>query len=239
MGLLDGRVAVITGGAGDIGRAAVTRFLSEGASVAAWDLNCSDALDGRLLSRKVEIRDMSAVEDAADAVIETFGRIDILVNNAGVSSAYTELDVMESAQWDELLASNLRSAVTCTQVLVSHMKAQGSGRIINVTGVLARHGYPGQTALVASKSALVGLTRVWAREFGPWGITVNAVSPGFIRGRMNDSSSQELVEEVIFRTPLHRIGEPCEVASAYLFLASSDASFITGTVLDVDGGFIP
>ncbi|TDI47876.1 MAG: SDR family oxidoreductase [Acidobacteria bacterium] len=246
MGRLEGKVAVITGGGRGIGLAAVRLFLAEGAEVALWDLETdaigqelADCDQDRLQLSALDIRKRGAVGDAAATVHARWGRIDILINNAGVTVGH--VDTLRSSEkvWRDLVDTNLEGAVHCVQAIVPYMQRRGEGSIVNVTSVLARYGYPGQTAYVASKSALEGLTRVWAREFGPNGIRVNAVSPGYIRTKMNESNPPEVLTQVLTRTSLRRIGEPEDVAHLYLFLSSEEASFVTAAVIPVDGGFIP
>jgi len=246
MGRLEGKVAVITGGGRGIGLAAVRLFLAEGADVALWDLETGsvpedlvDIAQEKLHMSALDLRDRGGVRDTAEAVHALCGRIDILINNAGITVGH--IDTLSSSEkvWRDVIDTNLEGTVHCVQAIVPYMKHHGGGSIVNVTSVLARYGYPGHTAYVASKSALEGLTRVWAREFGKNGIRVNAVSPGYIRTKMNEANPQEAVAQVLMRTPLRRVGEPEDVANLYLFLSSDEASFVTAAVIPVDGGFIP
>jgi 3-oxoacyl-[acyl-carrier protein] reductase len=243
---LSGKAAVITGGGRGIGLAAAKMFLGEGAVVEIWD-NKIDAAgrelrarhEGRLCTTNLDVRNRDAVKEAAEAFHARCGKIDILVNNAGITFGYIGALQLDREKWRAVIDTNLEGTVHCVQAVVPHMKRRGAGSIVNVTSVLASYGFPGQTAYVASKSALVGLTRVWAREFGPFGVRVNAVSPGYITTPMNEPNPPELVERVLSRTALGRLGKPEDAAKVYLFLSSDEASFLTGAVIPVDGGFIP
>ena len=242
-GRLTNRVALVTGAAQGIGRETAIRFRAEGALVVSWDLHAPAPLpDGAGpagIEEAVDVTDAAAVFAAASRLLAAAGRIDILVNNAGITPGYVALPALTAAVLDTVLDVNLRGAVQVVQAVVGAMKAQRSGRILNISSVLAEYGYPGQTAYVASKSALEGLTRVWARELGPFGITVNAVQPGYIRTAMNSGNGAALETQVVARTPLGRLGEASDVAAAFVWLASADAAFVTGAVIPVDGGFIP
>jgi NAD(P)-dependent dehydrogenase (short-subunit alcohol dehydrogenase family) len=239
----EGVVAVVTGGGGGIGLATAERLLAEGARVAVWDVRLSDAIASvrdragdRLLTDIVDVCDAGAVQAAASRLVEAAGGIDVLVNNAGLTDGYREAMQITDASWHRVMDTNVAGALHCAQACVPAMQARGRGRIVNLSSVFADHGFPGQSAYAASKSAIVALTRVWAREFAPLGITVNAVSPGYIRTPMNAGHPEPFTNLVVGRTPLRRVGEAAEVAAAIAFLASDDAAFITGTVLPVDGG---
>ena len=246
-GRLAGRVAIVTGAGRGIGRETATRFRAEGAIVASWDLQTPASLDApspapagpASIEEAVDVTDAEAVAQAVSRLVEVAGRIDVLVNNAGVTAGYVAVESLDPGVLNTILDVNLRGAINCVQAVTGLMKARAAGRILNVSSVFAAHGYPGQTAYAASKSALEGLTRVWARELGPYGITVNAVRPGYIRTAMNDANGPDLERQVLARTPLRRLGEAADVAAAFVWLASDDAAFITGAVLPVDGGFSP
>jgi 3-oxoacyl-[acyl-carrier protein] reductase len=241
-----GRVVVITGGARGIGLAAVRKFLAEGAEVALWDLDPSEAAEQLraeqpswpILPAPVDVTSPAAVAEATAALVARTGRIDVLINNAGRTLGHVPTVQLSSSAWQTILDTNLTGALTCVQAIVPHMIARRWGRIVNVTSVLAEYGYPGHAPYVASKSALAGLTRSWAREFGRHGITVNAVRPGYIHTPMNDGNPPDVVRQVVAMTPLGRLGLPEDVANAFLWFCSEEASFVTGAILAVDGGLI-
>lgn len=239
---LNNKVAIITGGAMGIGRATVEKFLTEGAQVAIWDVQAekSQALinslkvNGRLRFYPVDTTDFAAVEKAAAAVKEDFGRIDILINNAGITRDAT-LAKITPEQWKQVIDVNLSGVFHCTKAVSPYMIEQGYGRIVNASSVVGLYGNFGQTNYVATKSGVIGMTKVWAKELGRKGITVNAVAPGFIATDMIETIPEKIIESINGKTPLGRLGKPEEIANAYAFLASDEASFISGTTLSVDG----
>ena len=243
---LENKVAIVTGGAAGIGEATVEKFLAEGAIVSAWDVNQGlgeqllDRLqteDNRLEFRLVDVTHEAAVSDAVDAITEKFGHLDILINNAGITRDATLLK-MEHADFDQVVDVNLKAVFICGQAAARVMVPQGSGVIINASSVVGLYGNFGQTNYVASKAGVIGMTQVWARELGRKGIRVNAIAPGFIATEMVKKMPEKVIEMMSGKAPLQRIGEPSEVAAAYAFLASDEASFIHGTTLSVDGGLI-
>jgi len=243
---LDQKIAIITGGAAGIGKATVAKFLSEGATVSAWDINqeMGDALlaefqtaDNRLEFRAVNVTDEKSVNDAISDIVETNGSLDILINNAGITRDATLLK-MESAAFDQVIDVNLKAVFICGQAAAKQMVAQGSGVILNASSVVGLYGNFGQTNYVASKAGVIGMTQVWARELGRKGVRVNAIAPGFIATEMVKKMPEKVIEMMAGKAPMQRIGEPSEVAAAYAFLASDEASFIHGTTLSVDGGLI-
>ncbi len=250
-----GRVAVVTGGANGIGLAAVRRLAESGAQVAIWDYGqtagkaavvalAASGLDVLFVETDVTSRD--SVQRAALATVGRFGGIDILINNAGITRDAQLVKVsdgvtssgMSDDDFDAVLAVNLKGVFTCTQVVAPYMIARGGGRIINASSVVAFNGNFGQTNYVASKAGVIGMTRVWSRELGKRGITVNAVAPGFIVTEMTAKMPAVTLEHMQLHTPVGRLGTPDDVASAYCFLASNQAAFITGAVLTVDGGLV-
>jgi 3-oxoacyl-[acyl-carrier protein] reductase len=236
---LDGRVAVITGGARGIGAETARLFREAGATVETWDL-----VGGA--DRQVDVTDGSSVEQAVAAAAKAHGHIDILVNNAGIVRDAQLVKVkdgeivgkMDEAMWDTVLAVNLKGVFLCGQAIAPLMIRSGYGRILNASSVVGVYGNFGQSNYVATKAGVIGLTRVWARELGPKGITVNAVAPGFIATEMVRAMPDAVLKGMVEHTPVRRMGEPRDVANAYLFLASDEASFVNGAVLSVDGGLV-
>jgi 3-oxoacyl-[acyl-carrier protein] reductase len=250
---LTNQIAIITGGANGIGQAAVRRFVTEGARVAFWDMDeeAGTALEAELGKERayfqvVDVTDPDAVETAAQAWLGANGRIDILVNNAGIIRdaqlvKYQDgqvLSRMSLKSFDDVIGVNLRGAFICTRAVAPAMIRQNSGRIINTSSIIGMYGNFGQTNYAASKAGIIGMTRVWARELGRYNITVNAVAAGFIQTEMVHHMPPKVLEMMIQRTPLKRLGTPEEIANVFLFLASDQASFITGSVISVDGGTV-
>jgi 3-oxoacyl-[acyl-carrier protein] reductase len=238
---LRGRVALVTGAARGIGAATARAFTAAGARVALLDRepaevgNVAEETGGTAFP--ADVTDDDAVRRAVDDIVARWGRLDILVNNAGIVRDAALADVTDE-DWATTLDVNLRGTMICARAAVPHMKAAGFGRILSATSIVARSGNYGQTAYTASKAGIIGLTRTWARELGPKGITANAVAPGFIDTAMVKSVPARVMAELLARTPAGRMGRPDEVASVYLFLASDLASFINGAVVGVDGGLL-
>lgn len=243
--LLD-KVAIITGGAQGIGRAAAEKFAKEGAVVVIWDVDQDKAdrlvtqLAGqKLLADNIEVDITSLISTAAGAktVFDRYGRIDILVNNAGITQDASLLK-MTTEQFDEVVDVNLKGVFNCTKSVAPYMVQQNYGRIINTSSIVGVYGNFGQTNYAATKAGLIGMTKVWSRELGRKGITVNAVAPGFIETDMLSTIPEHLIDQAKEKIPVPRMGQPEDVANAYLFLASDEASYINGAVLHVDGGMV-
>jgi 3-oxoacyl-[acyl-carrier protein] reductase len=240
---LQGKVALITGGLNGLGREAALVFAREGASVAVCDLApdggelmaAIQAQGGNSVYASADVSQPSHVETMVEAVVERFGGIDVLINNAGITRDATLLK-MSAEQWDQVIAVNLSGVFHCTKAVAPHMVERGKGKIINTSSIVGISGNFGQTNYAAAKAGLIGMTKTWARELGPKGITVNAVAPGFIATEMVKKMPEKVLQGMRDRTPVRRLGEPRDVANAYLFLASDDADFINGAVLSVDGG---
>ncbi len=249
---LKDRVALITGGAAGIGKATARRFIEEGARVVLCDVaqQMGDAtaaeLGPKAVFYRVDVTNRQAVQAWVDDVAGRLGRIDILVNNAGVlrdghlvkmqdGQLVTQ---MPEADFDLVIAVNLKGVFNCTQAVAPVMIRQRKGVILNATSVVGLDGNFGQTNYVATKAGVVGMTKVWARELGRHGIRVNAVAPGFTATEMVMQMPEKVLEGMRGRTPLGRLGEPLDIANAYLFLASDEASFVSGAVLRVDGGIV-
>lgn len=247
---LKDRVALITGGAAGIGKATAVRFKEEGATVVICDVNeeLGQAVAAEIGADfyKVNVADRQDVQKWIDAVVAKNGRLDILVNNAGVLRDGTLVKVkdgqlvkqMSEADFDLVISVNLKGVFNCTQAVAPVMINQGSGVILNATSIVGLDGNFGQTNYVATKSGVIGMTKVWARELGRYQIRVNAIAPGFTLTEMVQQMPEKVLEGMVSHTPLGRMGQPRDIANAYLFLASDEASFITGQTLRVDGGIV-
>jgi 3-oxoacyl-[acyl-carrier protein] reductase len=243
MGGMEGRVALVTGASRGIGRAIAMALAARGVVVATAARGDNAhrvaeeivAAGGRATAVTIDVTDAGTIEEAVLSLLAREGRIDILVNNAGI--ARDQLLVrMKRADWDAVLATNLTSAFACTQAVLKSMMKQRSGRIINVTSVVGQSGNAGQTNYAASKAGLIGFTKSLALEVASRGITVNAVAPGMIDTDMTRAISANAQAEWAERIPAKRLGTPEDVAAAVVFLASDEASYITGHVLAVNGG---
>ncbi len=247
---LENKVALITGGAAGIGKATAQRFVEEGATVIICDVNASAgeeaAAELGVDFSLVDISDRQAVQEWMEAVVADHGQIDVLVNNAGVlrdgqlvkwKNGEVVAQMSEDA-FDLVISVNLKGVFNCTQVVVPVMIQQESGVILNASSIVGIDGNFGQTNYVATKAGVIGMTKVWARELGRYGIRVNCVAPGFTLTEMVKQMPEKILDGMKGHTPLRRLGEPRDIANAYLFLASDEASFVTGEVLRVDGGIV-
>lgn len=246
MSRLKGKVAIITGGASGIGKATAIRFAEEGASIAIWDVNEEkgaeavkeiQAMGSKATFYKVNTVQLQSVEAAAAEVVKDYGQLDILINNAGITRDATLLKMTEE-QFDSVIDVNLKGVYNCTKAVAPYMIERKYGRIVTAASVVGLYGNFGQTNYVATKAGVIGMTKVWARELGRKGITANAVAPGFIATEMMKTIPEKVIEGLTAKTPLARLGLPVEVANAYLFLASDEASFVNGETLSVDGGMV-
>ncbi|MCX6029458.1 MAG: beta-ketoacyl-ACP reductase [Chloroflexi bacterium] len=249
---LKDKVCLITGGAAGIGKATAVKFAAEGATVVICDVNeeAGQATAAQLgpgaAFYKVNVADRQAVQVWVDDVVAKYGRVDILVNNAGILRDNQLVrwkdgqlvKQMPEAEFDLVIAINLKGVFNCAQAAAPHMIKQGGGVILNASSVVGLDGNFGQTNYVATKAGVIGMTKVWAREFGKYHIRVNAVAPGFTATEILAAMPEKVLEGMISRTPLGRMGQPEDIANAYLFLASDEASFISGAVLRVDGGLV-
>jgi 3-oxoacyl-[acyl-carrier protein] reductase len=246
MARLQGRVALVTGASQGIGRACALALASEGAKVAAAARN-EDKLaavvqeiskaGGEAAAFRMDVASEDEVKSAAKSAIEKFGKVDILVNNAGITRDTLVLR-MKRADWDAVIATNLTGAHLCIQAVLSSMLKQRWGRIINITSIFGQMGQTGQANYSAAKAGLIGLTRAVAREVASRNITANAVAPGYIETAMTEALPADLKETVLKLIPLGRAGTDVDVANAVKFLASDDAAYITGEVLNVNGGML-
>ncbi len=237
---LKDKVAIITGGANGIGRATAEKFIKEGAKVAIWDIvkdageETAKSLGNGTKFYHVDTTSFEMVEKAAQQTHQDFGKIDILINNAGITKDAT-LGKMTVDQWQQVMNVNLNGVFYCTKAVSPFMVEQAYGRIVNASSVVGIYGNFGQSNYVATKAGVIGMTKVWAKELGRKGITVNAVAPGFIATEMVKSIPEKVISMLEGKTPLGRLGQPEEIANAYAFLASDEAAFISGTTLSVDG----
>lgn len=242
---LKNRVAIITGGARGIGKATAELFCKNGAKVQIWDVlpNGTELVNelknaGFDVSfRSVNVANFDEVEMAANELRNELGSIDILINNAGITRDSSLLK-MTFDQWQQVINVNLNGVFNCTKAVAGIMKDQGKGRIISASSIVGIYGNFGQTNYVASKSAVIGMTKTWAKELGRYGITVNCIAPGFIETEMTAGIPDEYRQPMIEKIPVKRAGQPNDIANGYLYLASDEASFVNGICLSIDGGAV-
>ena len=242
-GLKD-KVVIVTGAAAGIGRATAERFVTEGCKVAAWDVN--EAPESAGVFQKVNVADVGEVEAAIAEVVDRWGSIDVLVNNAGIVRdsqlvKYKNGEVvsqMTDEAWNAVIGVNLKGVFNCTRAAAAHLISGGGGAVLNASSVACLNGNFGQTNYVATKAGVIGMTKTWARELGKFGIRVNAVAPGFIKTEILAAMPDKILDAMVGHTPMGRIGDTADIAEAYLWLASDAATFVTGTVLSVDGGLV-
>ena len=245
--LLDGKTALVTGASRGIGRAIALRLAAEGASVAinyagntakAEETKAAiEAAGGKAALFQADVSDSAQVEQMVAAVTEAFGTIDILVNNAGITRDGL-LMRMKEEDWDAVLTTNLKGVFNCTKAVLRTMMKQKSGRIVNMASVVGEMGNAGQANYAAAKAGVIGFTKATAKEVASRGITVNAVAPGFIATDMTKVLDETVQNQMLMAIPLGRQGQPEDVANAVSFLASEEAAYITGQVLNVDGGMV-
>jgi 3-oxoacyl-[acyl-carrier protein] reductase len=243
---LKDKVAIITGAASGIGFAAALSFARQGAKVAVVDFNeelgnvsvhniKSEGYDATFF--QVNVADRESVDEMVKAVLGEYGRIDILVNNAGITKDGM-LSKLSVEDFQKVVDVNLTGVFHCTQAVLPTMVEQGKGKIINTSSVSGVYGNVGQTNYAATKAAVVGMTKTWAKELGRKGINVNAVAPGFIETGMTAKVPEKILDQMKMMVPLGRLGVPEDIANAYLFLASEESNYVNGTVLHVDGGIM-
>ncbi len=241
---LKNKVSIITGAAQGIGLATALKFAEEGATVIVCDMK-PEGVDAALAMVRargaqaqgyaVNVTDRVGLDAMAAAVKAHYGRIDVLVNNAGITKD-ARLQKMTLEQFDAVIDVNLRGVFHCTQAVLAAMLAQGSGVILNASSVVGIYGNFGQTNYAAAKFGVIGFTKTWARELGPKGIRVNAVAPGFVETPILATIPDKVLQQMREQVPLHRLGKPEEIANVYAFLASDEASYINGAVIEVSGG---
>ncbi|HEY8877168.1 MAG TPA: 3-oxoacyl-ACP reductase FabG [Roseateles sp.] len=241
---LQNKVSIITGAAQGIGLATALKFAQEGATVIICDLRpegvqaavqACERLGATAQGYTVDVADRVSVDLMVAAVLSDFGRIDVLVNNAGITKD-ARLQKMTLAQFDAVIDVNLRGVFHCAQAVVDTMVAQGAGVILNASSVVGIYGNFGQTNYAAAKFGVIGFTKTWSRELGPKGLRVNAVAPGFIDTPILGTIPDKVLDEMRAHVPLKRLGKPEEIANVYAFLASDEASYVNGAVIEVSGG---
>lgn len=243
------RVCLITGGAAGIGKAVAARFAEEGGTVYICDLNEQGATVAKEIGgsfQKVNVADRDEVQGWVEGIHKQHGQIDVLINNAGVLRDGLLVKVkdgelvkqMPEEDFDLVIDVNLKGTFNCAQAVAPFMIQQNGGVILNATSIVGEDGNFGQTNYVASKAGVIGMTKVWARELARYQVRVNAVAPGFTLTEMVQQMPEKILEAMVARTPLGRMGQPVDIANAYLFLASDEANFITGITLRVDGGIV-
>lgn len=242
---LEGKVAFVTGASRGIGRAVALKLAAEGAKVAinfAGNLAKAEEVKAEIESNGGEallvqgnVADFETVNEIVKKIVDAWGRLDILVNNAGITRDNLLLKMSES-DFDEVIATNLKGVFNCTKAVTKLMMKQRTGRIVNMSSVVALMGNAGQTNYAAAKAGVIGFTKSAAKEFAPRGITVNAIAPGFIGTDMTSAIPEKIKDEMLKNIPLGRFGNPEDVANAVMFFVSEDAAYITGQVICVDGG---
>ena len=243
MALLAGRIAVVTGGAQGLGLAIAEQFVAEGARVVLGDLNldaaraAAEGLGDANIARaaRCDVSSVADVDALIAAALDAFGSLDVMVNNAGITRDAT-MRKMTEEQFDEVIAVHLKGTWNGTRSAAAVMREQGSGSIINMSSISGKVGMIGQTNYSAAKAGIVGLTKAASKELAHLGVRVNAIQPGLIRSAMTEAMPQRIWDSKVAEVPMGRAGEPSEVASVALFLASEMSSYMTGTVLEVTGG---
>jgi 3-oxoacyl-[acyl-carrier protein] reductase len=242
---LENKVVIITGAGSGIGRETALLFAKEGAKVVVADVNekggeetvAQIKTNGDGFFVKLDVSNREQSKQMVKTTLEKYGKIDVLINNAGiVQDAF--VSKMTEGQWDKVIDINLKGVFNCIQAVVEVMMNQGSGVIINTSSIVGLNGNVGQVNYAATKAGLIGMTKTLAKELGRKGIRVNAVAPGFIATPMTSAVPEKILEMMKEKTPLRRLGEPKDIANAYLYLASDESNFVNGAVLSVDGGLV-
>ncbi|KAA0547630.1 3-oxoacyl-ACP reductase FabG [Bacillus sp. BGMRC 2118] len=243
---LENRVAVVTGAANGIGLEAAKLFALEGAKVVLADYNEEQgakhaeelrATGADVLFVQVNVADRESVDNMVAKTINTYGQIDILINNAGITRD-AMLTKMTPENFSQVIDVNLTGVFHCTQAVVPYMIQAGKGKIVVTSSVSGVYGNVGQTNYAAAKAGVIGMVKSWAKELGRKGINVNAVAPGFTNTAMVQTVPEKVIQQLVATIPLQRLGQPEDIAKAYLYLASDDSDYVTGTVLHVDGGIM-
>ncbi|WP_299181027.1 3-oxoacyl-ACP reductase FabG [uncultured Aquimarina sp.] len=240
---LKGKIAIITGGARGIGKAISELFAQEGATVIIWDLLAEgqSVAEGILEKDQVSeftnisVTDKTAIEAEAERIHKKYGKIDILINNAGITKDRT-LHKMSEAEWDSVIDVNLKGVFLCTQVVSRYMKEAGYGRIVSAASNVGLRGNFGQTNYAATKAGVIAMSKTWTMELGKYGITANALAPGFTLTEMTEQIPKEHLDGIKSQIPLRKAATPLDIAYGYLYLASDEASYVSGICLTIDGG---
>ncbi|MEK9867095.1 MAG: 3-oxoacyl-ACP reductase FabG [Betaproteobacteria bacterium] len=241
---LEGKVSIITGGAQGIGLATAEKFAAEGARVVICDVN-QDVISGVVNEFKqsgidvdgfnADVTNQADISNMVDLVISKYGQIDCLVNNAGIVRDARMVNMTEE-QFDSVIDVNLKGTYNCAKSVFPHMMERQSGVVLNASSIVGIYGNFGQTNYAASKFGVIGMAKTWAREFGRFGIRVNAVCPGMIKTDILSDIPDKVLENIVSKVPMGRLGAPSEIANTYAFLASDEASYINGAVIEVGGG---
>ena len=244
---LKGKTAVVTGSGRGLGKAIALKLAQMGANIVLNDIAASDLIDAtaeefraagyKVAVTKGDVRNSEEVKAMVSAAVEAFGSVDILVNNAGITKD-KPMAMMSEEDWDLVLDINLKGAFLCTKLAAKQMIRQRSGKIVNIASVAGRYGNQGQANYSASKAGLIGLTKTTAKEFASRGVTCNAVAPGIIQSKMTDVLPEEVKKKYLENIPLGRFGTPEDVANVVAFLASDESGYVTGQVIDIDGGLV-
>jgi len=243
---LEGKVSLITGGARGIGKEIAMVFARNGSDIAICDVNLEEAektaqeirdLGRESLAFKTDVTDSSQVQDMVDKILDKFNKIDILINNAGITKDNLLLRMSED-EWDKVIAVNLKGTFVCTKLVSKVMLKQRFGKMVNLASIIGIMGNAGQANYAASKAGIIGLTKSVAKELASRNICVNAIAPGFIRTDMTSKLPEEVQKKMLSAIPLARFGEAKDVADLALFLSSESSSYITGQVIQVDGGMV-
>ncbi|MBF8437240.1 3-oxoacyl-ACP reductase FabG [Halanaerobiaceae bacterium Z-7014] len=235
------KIVVITGGARGIGKQTAEVFKAKDAKVIIADYDEENgektASDLNIEFIRVDVSDQNSVKNLFSKIDEKYGQLDVLINNAG-TTADGFLVKMDEDAWDKVIDVNLKGVFNCGKEAAKRMMNKGEGVIINTASVVGLYGNVGQTNYAASKFGVIGLTKTWSKELAPKGVRVNAVAPGFVETEMLDSVPDKILDDIRNKTPLKRLGKTEDIANAYLYLASEEASFVNGNVLSVDGGLV-
>ncbi|MBU1146836.1 MAG: 3-oxoacyl-[acyl-carrier-protein] reductase [Candidatus Omnitrophica bacterium] len=244
--ILEGKAALVTGGARGIGKEIALSLAREGANIALCDVNLEETektakeihdLGRASLALKADVTSLKDVQDMMDKILDKFTKVDILINNAGITKDGLVLRMTEE-DWDRVIAVNLKGCFICTKAASKIMLKQRFGKIVNLASIIGIMGNIGQANYAASKAGIIGLTKSVAKELAPRGVSVNAIAPGFIKTEMTAKLSEDVQKKILSFIPLGRFGEPKDVANLALFLSSENSSYITGQVIQIDGGML-